>query len=217
MKADLHLHTCYSPDSNSPLADIIERCNELGIECLAVTDHDTIEGALHMKELAPFTVIIGEEIMSTGGEIIGYFLKKRIPGGLVPRETIARIKDQGGLVCLPHPFDGFGRQPLQEKERQVLLSQIDIIEVFNARSLRDSYSEQALRFAVKHELLQSAGSDAHAPREVGKAYVEIPEFNGGPEEFKEALSQARVRGAKNGFVDHLVTTVSTLPKRLRNR
>ena len=118
MKVDLHLHTRYSPDCNSSLRIIIDQCRKLEIGCVAITDHNTIDGALAVKELAPFPVIVSEEIMSQDGEIIGYFLKESIPGNLPPEEVMARIKDQGGLVCLPHPFDGFGRFPLEPSKRE---------------------------------------------------------------------------------------------------
>ncbi|MDD5094264.1 MAG: PHP-associated domain-containing protein [Dehalococcoidia bacterium] len=215
MKTDLHVHTCYSPDSNASLEGIILQCRKLGIDCLAITDHNTIDGAFAMQKMAPFPVIIGEEVMSLDGEIIGYFLKELIPGGLPAEEVIDRIKRQGGLVCIPHPFDGFGRHPLSDSKRQALLSQIDIVEVFNARSLTLKCSEKARSFSRDTGLLASAGSDAHAPRELGKAYVEMPEFDG-PAQFKLALSQGTIVGRLNGIKDHFLTTLGALPKRVRN-
>ncbi|MBT9163618.1 MAG: phosphatase YcdX [Chloroflexi bacterium] len=213
MKVDLHIHTCYSPDCNSSLESIIDRCQKLGIGCIAITDHDTIEGALKMRQMAPFPVIIGEEVMSSDGEIMGYFLTAEIPAGLPAEEVINRIKAQGGLVCLPHPFDGFGRFPLEASKRESLLSEIDIIEVFNARSLSLSYSKKARTLVRQNGILASAGSDAHAPREIGKAYVEMPAFDG-PGEFKIALGKGKIFGQKNGVKDHLLTTLGTLTKRL---
>jgi len=214
MKADLHLHTCYSPDSNSSVENIVAHCKKFGIGCVAVTDHNAIEGGLRMQEIAPFPVIVGEEVKSNAGEIIGYFLKERIPAGLSPRDVISRIKDQGGLVCLPHPFDGLGRYPLKANERDSLLDQIDIIEVFNARSIRNNFSQQALDFAEEHGLLKSAGSDAHSVSEVGNAYVEITEFNG-PEEFKQALASGTIGGHRNSVKNRVLTALTTMPKRIR--
>ncbi|MCL0041391.1 PHP domain-containing protein [Dehalococcoidia bacterium] len=214
MKADLHIHTCYSPDCNSSLQSIIDQCQKLGIGCIAITDHNTVEGALKMKQMAPFGVIIGEEVMSSDGEIIGYFLTEKIPSGLSAEEVINRIKAQGGLVCLPHPFDSFGRSPLKASKQESLLSEIDIIEVFNARSLSLSYSRRARTLVQRNRILASAGSDAHAPREIGKAYVEMPAFDG-PREFKIALGKGKIFGQKNGVKDHFLTTLGTLTKRLR--
>ncbi|MDY6912508.1 MAG: PHP domain-containing protein, partial [Chloroflexota bacterium] len=216
MKVDLHLHTCYSPDSNSSLESIISRCQKSGISCVAITDHNTIDGALRMREICPFAVIVSEEVMSSAGEIIGYYLTESIPSGLPPSEVMGRIKDQGGLVCLPHPFDGFGRYPLKANEREALLTQIDIIEVFNARSLKSNFSEEARLFAERHGFLQSAGSDAHAPREVGNAYVEMPEFDG-PEELKMALAKGKIFGRRNSMKSRVLTAMATMPKRLRCR
>lgn len=215
MKVDLHLHTIYSPDSNASLKSIIERCKRLGIDYLAITDHNTIEGALRMQEISPVPIIVGEEVMSSAGEIIGYFLKKEVPKGVSPQEAVSLIRDQGGLVCLPHPFDGFGRYPLKAEYREELLSQIDIIEVFNARSIRNNFSDQARVFAKQHGFLCSAGSDAHSAREVGNAYVNMPEFDG-PDEFKIALGEGRIFGRRNSVIDRVATGISTLPKRLRS-
>ena len=215
MKADLHLHTCYSPDSCSSLESIVRRCRKVGIECVAVTDHNTIEGAVKLREIAPFPVIVGEEVMSSAGEIIGYFLNEPIPGALPPDEVMARIRAQGGLICLPHPFAGLGRHPLKAQLREALRDQIDIIEVFNARSLGWNFSEEAQRFATAHGFLQSAGSDAHSPREIGYTYVEMAPFNG-PEEFKSALRQGRIFGRRHNLGHRLLTMIETLPKRLRN-
>lgn len=215
MKVDLHLHSCYSPDANASLKAIIKRCQKLGIGSIAITDHNTIEGALKMEELAPFPVIVGEEVMSSAGEIIGYFLKNPIPKGLPPEEVIHRIKDQGGLVCLPHPFDGLGRYPLKPSFRDSLLSQIDIIEIFNARSIRNNFSEKARAFAEEHGFLCSAGSDAHSAREVGNAYVDMDPFDS-PEEFRNALWKGTIYGKRNSVVDRVTTGISTLPKRMRN-
>ena len=214
IKADLHVHTCYSPDSTASLKDIIEYTQRAGIDCLAITDHNTIAGALRMKQLAPFHIIVGEEIMTSAGEIIGYFLKEEIPPGLSPEETISRIKSQGGLVCVPHPFDIFVRTPLQSQERDKLLPQIDIIEVFNSRSLFLSFSTKARNFAQKHNFLASAGSDAHTPGEIGKAYVEMPDFNG-PEEFKLALKQGKVHGERTNPWIHAVTALDKIARRFK--
>ncbi len=215
MKVDLHIHTCYSPDANGTLEGIIEQSCKLGMGCLAITDHGTAEGALAMKKLAPFPVIVGEEIMSSEGEFIGYFLQKTIPSGLPPKEVIARIREQGGLVCIPHPFEGLTRCPLRIDKHPDLIPLIDIIEVFNARSLSPKYSRKARTFARQHGLLGSAGSDAHTSRDVGRAYVEMPAFDG-PEEFKVSLAKGKIGGHKYNILDHFLSATGTMPKRLKN-
>ena len=103
LKADLHVHTCYSLDCLTSPENIISYCLQTGINCLAIADHGTIEGALLLKKLAPFTIIIAEEIRTPGGEIMGLFLTKEIPSHRSVNETIQQIQDQNGLVCIPHP------------------------------------------------------------------------------------------------------------------
>ena len=212
LRADLHVHTCYSPDSRASLEDILKVCQRKGINCLAITDHNTIAGAVKLKDIAPFPVIVGEEVMTSSGEVIGYFLEEEIPRGLPAEETIARIKAQGGLVCLPHPFDQLTRSPLRSRERQRLLSQIDIIEVFNSRSLFPGASAKARSFARQNGFLASAGSDAHLPREVGNAYVRMPPFSG-PEDFLVSLSQGEIFGHLVSPLVHLATVLDKLLSR----
>lgn len=217
MKVDLHIHTTYSPDSSASLEGIVDQSQKVGLGCIAITDHGTAEGALALKKIVPpqLTVIVGEEIMSSAGEIIGYFLKETIPNGLPAEEVIRRIKEQGGLVCVPHPFDGLARHPLRVNRHPDLLPNIDIIEIFNARSISPKWAREARIFAREHGLLGSAGSDAHVSRDVGRAYIEMPPFDG-PEEFKIALAKGKVGGQRNNLFDHFLTALSTMPKRLRN-
>ena len=201
LKADLHIHSEYSMDCGMPLERIINRCLELGINCIAIADHGTTEGALKMQELAPFTVIVAEEILTPHGEIMGMFLKENIANGLSVEQTIAQIRAQGGLVCIPHAFDIFRPSALGEKIVEEIVGQIDVMEVFNARSplLRSSAKAQA--FAEKYGIAQSAGSDAHTPGEIGNAYVEMPEFNG-KEDFLDALVKGRVSGHRTNPLTH---------------
>ena len=202
IRADLHIHTIYSEDSNTPLERIIDRCLEAGINCIAITDHNTIAGALEMKRIAPFTVIVGDEIQTSTGEVIGYFLQEEIPKGLPAEQTARMIKEQGGLVCIPHPFDRLRMSTLHRQTLETLLPYIDIIEVFNSRVLLLRHNIMAERFTNAHGLLASAGSDAHTLGEIGNAYVEMPEFND-KEHFLTALAQGRIRGRKASLSVHL--------------
>jgi len=215
LKADLHVHTCRSKDSASSPEHIIQHCLEVGINCLAVTDHDTISGAVEVKRAAPFKVIVGEEMMTTCGEIIGLFLSEEIPSHLSPEETVARVKSQGGLVCIPHPFDRF--RPHSRLHRDALeriMPQIDVIEVYNSRTylLRDS--ERALQFARVHGLPGIAGSDAHVVREIGRTHMELPDFNDA-EQFRLALTQSRIVRRKTGIITHFYNVRNRLVKRFK--
>jgi len=201
LKADLHIHTEYSMDCTMPLEKIINRCLELGIDCIAIADHGTIEGALEMQRLAPFTVIVAEEVLTPHGEIMGMFLKETIPNGLSVEQTIAQIKGQGGLVCIPHAFDIFRPSALGEKIVEEIAEQIDVMEVFNARSPLLRSSAKAKAFAEKDGIAQSAGSDAHTPNEIGNAYVELPEFKG-KDDFIPALVQGKIFGHRTNPLAH---------------
>ena len=211
LKADFHIHTEYSLDCTTALEDIISRCLETGINCIAVTDHEAIEGAFKMKEIAPFKVVIAEEILTTQGEVIGMFIKEHVPVALTIEETIARIKAQGGLVCLPHPFDIYRGLSMDGKKLESLVDQIDIVEVFNARSPLRRYSAKARSFAKKHDLPGSAGSDAHTLPEIGSTYVEMPDFTG-RDDFLQALREGRISGRRSNPLAHFGSTWARLKK-----
>ena len=213
LKADLHMHTEYSMDCDMSLDKIINRCVELGINCVAIADHGTIEGAVKMQEMAPFKVIIAEEILTPYGEIMGMFLKEGIPSGLSVEETISRIKAQDGLVCIPHPFDALRQSALNGDGIEALVEQIDVVEVFNARTLLLRYSTRASAFARKYGIPGSAGSDAHSPPEIGNGYVEMPEFNG-KGDFLQALARGKISGHKTNPFIHFGTAWARIKKRL---
>ena len=211
LKADLHIHTKYSMDCDTPLEKIIARCNKLGINCIAIADHGTIEGALRMQEIAPFPVIVAEEILTPVGEIMGVFLKDGIPSGSSVVETIARIKEQDALVCLPHPFDTLRRLRLSEPELEALVADIDIIEAFNARSPFAWPTRKAQEFADKHSLAKCAGSDAHSTLEIGRTYVEMPEFED-KDSYLQALRAGTITGKKSSLFIHFLSIWARIKK-----
>jgi hypothetical protein len=215
LKADLHMHTRYSFDCTTTPEAIVKRCPKLGINCVVVADHGTIEGALRLKEIAPFRVIVAEEILTPLGEVMGMFLTEQIPSNISVDEAIKRIKAQKGLVCLPHPFDHMrGINDRGFKQIMALLPEIDVIEVFNSRAMRLGRSNaRALAFANEHRMLQSAGSDAHTPGEIGHAYVEMPEFDD-IDSFRRSLAEGRIHGRHTCPMIHVVSTLSTLRKRI---
>jgi predicted metal-dependent phosphoesterase TrpH len=213
LKADLHTHTYFSPDSLTSPEKYVQACADRGINCVAVTDHNAIGGALAVEKLASFKVIIGEEVESSEGEIMGLFLLEEVPPGLSPEESVRRIKDQGGLVCIPHPFDRFRAEHLAEAALMRILPQVDIIEALNARTTLRGDNEQAARFAREHGLAISAGSDAHWPRELGRACVEMADFEG-PREFLQALAEGRIVGRVSSPLVHLWSRWAWLRRRL---
>ena len=213
VKADLHIHTEYSMDCTMPLSRVIKCCLEKGINCIVISDHGTIEGALEMQKIAPFTVIVAEEIRTPYGEVMGMFLKEGIPNGTSLEEAIAGIKTQGGLVAIPHPFDTLRGMGVGNKVLEEHVEQIDIIEVFNARSPFLRYSTRAQIFAQKHAIPGIAGSDAHTPNEIGNAHIEMPEFND-KDEFLQALTRGKISGHRSSLLVHFNSTWTRLKKHL---
>ena len=208
------MHTRFSPDSEVAPERLVARCTKVGLDCIAVTDHNAVQGALEVKGLAPFMVIVGEEVRSTDGEITGLFLSEHVPRGLSPAETARRIKDQGGLVSIPHPFDRFRRGVISRAALDEVLPYADIVEAFNSRNNLDADNRMAREFADRHGLLTSAVSDAHTTIELGRTYVEMPEFDGTPEGFKRSLAQGTLVTRKMTPMIHGVTTLTKLKKRL---
>lgn len=202
MRCDLHIHTMYSPDSKTTPDQIVSRCKKAGINCIAITDHNTIAGALELKRVAPFKVIVSSEIHTNNGEVIGYFLTEEIPGKLPALETVRLIKEQGGLVCVPHPFDRLRGSAIERHALDEILHEVDIIETFNARSINRHHNTMARQFAAQHKLLASAGSDAHTPDEIGKTYIEMPDFDG-KDGFRNALAQGKIVGHYSSILVHI--------------
>ena len=211
LKADFHIHTKYSTDCNTSLEQIISRCQQTGINCVAIADHGNIEGALKMQSIAPFRVIVAEEILTSRGEIMGMFLKEGITSGLSVEETVSKIKAQDALVAIPHPFDMFRHSALDSEVIEELAEQIDVIEVFNARSLFNRSLVKAQLFAQKYGIPGSAGSDAHTIHEIGNTYVAMPEFNG-KDDFINALAKGKIIGHKANPLVHFNSVWTRLKK-----
>jgi predicted metal-dependent phosphoesterase TrpH len=192
--ADLHMHTSWSGDCQVEVADLLDHAEAEGLGAIAVTDHNVFGGALEAADLArdrPLTVIPGEEIKTDAqGEVIGLFLREEIPRGLSFADTIAAIREQGGLVYLPHPFDRL-HAIADPATLHRHLADIDVFEVYNARLLFEAYNDEALRFARKYRLTMGAGSDAHVLQGVGTGALRMRAFEG-PEEFVLSLRTAQV-------------------------
>ncbi len=165
-----------------------------------------------MQSIAPFPVIVAEEILTPHGEIMGMFLKEGIPSReLSVEQVISRIKAQGGLVCIPHPFDSLSGRGFDGGMLEAMADQIDVIEVFNARSPLLQASDRSRAFAEKYSIPGSAGSDAHTVGEIGNAYIEMPEFNG-KDEFLQALEKGRIFGRRTNPLVHFAGAWARLKK-----
>lgn len=214
VKVDLHVHTCYSGDSLTSLEEVIEACRRQGLDKVAITDHNTIAGALALREMAPNLVIVGEEIRTNVGEIIAYFVEEEVPRGLSLQEAIARVREQGGVVGVPHPLDRLRREALGRTHLLTVIKQVDLLEVFNARTIFPADNRCALDLARERGLLASAGSDAHIACEIGHAYVEMPVFDD-KDGFLRSLAQGQIVGRLTSPLIHLASTWAKLIKRLQ--
>ena len=169
LKVDMHIHTCASKDSTVHPADAITAARRRGLDRICITDHNCINGALVAKEVDPEFVIVGEEILTTHGEILALFVEEWVPPFLSHQETLDRLEAQGAIISVSHPFDRH-RHPWTEANLTAILPRLDAIEGFNARSLHAQDNRRAQQFAAARNLPSTAGSDAHATIEIGAAY-----------------------------------------------
>lgn len=190
----MHSHTMWSGDATTTPEELDEAVRAAGIDVLCITDHNTIAGALELAQRLPCRVVVGEELRTVAGELIGLFLSERLPRGINPREAAQRIRAQGGLVYVPHPFDPT-RPRLVDAALAELVDDglVDALEVFNAKTPDQADNAQARAYADDHGLAAGVGSDAHVPEALGAAYVEMPDFDG-PSDFLVALASGRLVG-----------------------
>jgi glycosyltransferase involved in cell wall biosynthesis len=190
---DLHMHTDHSPDCATPVDTLIETAEEVGLDAIAITDHNEISGAFEARDKANgrVKIIVAEEVKTADqGEVIGLFLEEKIPRGMTLEETIAEIKRQGGLVYVPHPFDRMHSVPDYEHLLAVV-EDIDAIEVFNPRIAIKGRNEEAERFAAKYRVVGGAGSDSHVAQGLGSVKIRMRDFDG-PGEFLASLRDADI-------------------------
>ena len=188
LRVDLHLHSHYSHDGRSSLQELVERAQECGLDRLALTDHNVVEGALAFAQLAPELAIVGEEAKTLEGEVIGLFITDRIPPYRTAEEAMDMIHDMGGLTYIPHPLDR-NRSHFRAERIVELASRIDILETYNPWC--DAAANQAaVRLAQELGKVAATGSDAHAARELGRSWMEMEEYEGA-QDFLDKLKYAR--------------------------
>jgi predicted metal-dependent phosphoesterase TrpH len=174
-KIDLHTHSTSSPDGGITSEQYEEFLSTGIIDCVAITDHNRIDFAVKLKEKLGDKIIVGEEIMTSSGEIVGLFLKEKIPAKLTPFDTIRLIKEQHGLVYIPHPLETF-RNGLQINVLEEMIDYIDIVEIGNGRSLQPSKYSQILVWSNLNHLAGAASSDAHGRLGFGHTYTLVSEI-----------------------------------------
>ena len=210
MRYDLHIHSKYSSDGVLDPKKIVKIAIKRKLDGIAITDHNTIKGGLETKkyEQADFQVIVGSEIMTERGEVIGLFLTEEIRSTDI-QDVISEIKDQNGIVIVPHPFDEMRHSAVHPGEEDVKL--IDCIEGFNSRCIRGKYNRNAVEFAMKHNLTIVAGSDAHFSNEIGNAGI-IAETEDVTEDIRDLImtNNIAIFGIRSSFVNHIGTKMLKL-------
>ena len=186
LSVEFHCHTIFSKDSLTTPRTLVETCRRKGIDRVVVTDHNTIVGALAAQALAPDLVIVGEEILTTKGEILAAFVTDEISPFLSPQETITRLKDQGAFISVSHPFDRLRNGAWKEDDLLEILPQVDAIEVFNSRCMDPQSNRDARIFAEKHNIAGTVGSDAHAAFELGRSVLILEQYED-PDEMREVI------------------------------
>ena len=200
LRVDLHLHSHFSHDGRSSLEQLIDRARESKLDRIALTDHNTVEGALTLVRIAPELAIAGEEVKTLEGEVIGLFITSRVSPFLAPEEAMDLIHGMGGLTYIPHPLDRH-RANFRPERVVELASRIDIIETYNAWC-EPAANQAATRFASDLGKVSATGSDAHSASELGRSWMEIEDYTS-PEDFLEKLRHAR----------HIVTASSGTGRR----
>lgn len=210
-KVEFHCHSAASKDSlMSPARMITEACRR-GIDRLVITDHNCIDGALRAQTLAPDRVVVGEEIQTTRGELLAFFVREHVPPHLTPFETIARLRSQGAFISVAHPFD-LQRHGWKLPDLLEIAPQVDAIEVFNARCLDARMNRRAAEFARQHNLPGTAGSDAHSPGELGRAVLLLPPFSN-PEELRKVIWRGQVKARLSSPLVHFTSMYARWRKR----
>ena len=212
LRVEFHCHTNASKDSLTSPRELVETCRRKGIDRVVVTDHNSIVGALAAQALDPERVIVGEEIMTTKGEILAAFVTEEIPARLTPQDTIRRLREQGAFISVSHPFDHFRSGGWKEPDLLEILPLVDAIEVYNSRCFLPQFNWEARQFAEKHNMAGTVGSDAHAAFELGRSLLLLEQFDG-PDEMRKVIRNGipKVRWSPPWF--HLTSRYATIRKK----
>jgi predicted metal-dependent phosphoesterase TrpH len=190
LRVEFHCHTSASSDSLTDPRDLVKTARRKGLDRVVVTDHNTIAGARSAQALDPDLIIVGEEIMTTRGEILAAYLTEEIPPGLTPQETIGRLREQGAFISVSHPFDLWRSGHWQETDLLEILPQVDAIETYNSRCMWPGFNQRAKKFALLRDTPGTVGSDAHAAFELGRSILLLEPFEG-PDGLRSVIRGAR--------------------------
>jgi len=214
IRVEFHCHTVYSKDSLTTPEQLVAACHKKGIDRVIVTDHNTIAGARAAQTIEPELVIVGEEIKTIHGEILAAYVTDEVPPGLSPQETIHRLKKQGAFISISHPFDIYRSGHWHEQDLLEILPVVDAIETFNSRCWSPEFNQRAQKFAKKHSIPGTVGSDAHAPLELGRAVLLLEQFQGS-DELRTVIRSGipKVRWSPPWF--HLISRYAVIRKWIR--
>jgi predicted metal-dependent phosphoesterase TrpH len=204
ISVDFHTHTFASKDSLTSPERFVAAARRKNLERVVVTDHNGIAGAQAVHALDPERIIVGEEIMTTKGEILAAFMTEEIPRGLSPVETIKRLRYQGAFISVSHPFDSWRNGAWKLDDLLEITPLVDAIEIFNARCTNAVDNQKAAEFALSHHLAGTAGSDAHAAFELGKARLRLPQFTG-PDGLRKVIREGQVEGGLSPIWVHFTS------------
>lgn len=215
LKVEFHCHTNASKDSLTKPSDLLKAARNKGIDRLIITDHNSIAGAKAASLLDPDLVIVGEEIMTTRGEILASFVKEEIPTRLSPKDTIRLLKEQGAFISISHPFDELREGGWHENDLLEILPEVDAIEVYNSRCMLPRFNRRAKEFAAKHNLAGTVGSDAHAAFEVGRSVLVLDQFTG-PQEMRDVIRRGIPQVRWSPWWFHLTSRYASIMKKLKS-
>lgn len=213
LQVEFHCHTVYSKDSLTGLEALLANCRRKKINRLAITDHNRTAGAVLAHQMDPELVIMGEEIMTTRGELLAFFVQEEVPKGLEPKEAIHRLRAQGAFISVSHPFDRARHGAWNLPDLEEITPLVDAIETFNARCLSNQPNLAADTYANAHALPGTCGSDAHILREVGTASQWLPLFKDA-EGLKQVIRQARFKKQLSPFWVHFASTYASNRKKI---
>ncbi len=214
ISVEFHCHTYASKDSLTRPADLVSAARRKGIDRVVVTDHNSIAGAFEAQAIDPELIIVGEEIMTTQGEILAAFVREEIPANLSPQETIRRLKEQGAFISVSHPFDEFRKGGWQENDLLEILPFVDAIEIYNSRCMFPRFNGRAGLFAQKHNIAGTVGSDAHAAFELGQSLLLLDQFTG-PDEMRHVIRTAKMKVKWSPWWVHFVSRYASMKKKTK--
>lgn len=213
LRVEFHCHTIKSKDCLVDPRRLVQCAARKGIDRLIITDHNTIAGAVAARELDPLRVIVGEEIMTTQGELLAAFVRSEVPPGLTPAEAISRLRDQGAFISVSHPFDMHRNGAWRESDLLAILPLVDAIEIYNSRCMQPRHNQLAREFALQHVVAGTVGSDAHTCWELGRSTQWLPEFHTA-DDLRRVIRSARYSTRWSPPWIHLTSRYAVWRKRL---